>query len=225
MGGQVAMAVTQGSTAQMEEGQVAVAVTQGSTAQMEEGQAGRIPDTDAAPAVVAAGSTDVETIQVPNVSHFAKMLGYRTCLVVLALVDVATTITSAVMSAEKFKLPSPSSVTVLVHSEAPKDPNEQNRMLSLWVLVFLVGPAIGMFGAKRLSRCAIASYFICCIGKIGFVAFFTVRFRLLFDGLICLLQIWIAKVIASFWFSLGKISREDRVAALTSKTIAVPKFW
>lgn len=202
-----------------------MALTQGSTAQLEEGNAGGIPDTDAAP-VVAAGSTNVKTIQVPDVSHFANMLWYRTGLILLALVDVATTIIAAVLASDRFKPPSPSSVTVLVHSETPKDPNEENRILGLCILVFLLGPAIGMVGAKRLSRCAIASYFVCCIGKIAFVAFFTVRARLLFDGLICLVQIWIAKVIASFWFALGRISREERVAALTSKTIKLQwKFW
>jgi hypothetical protein len=102
-----------------------------------------------------------------------------------------------------------------------EDESEGENMLSpasLWWfgvlgLVFLIGPICGFLGAKRLRRNLVTIYLAFCIGNLAHEmawALLTLHIWLLITAVI---QLWITKIVFTFWKALGLIT-PDRCQAI-----------
>lgn len=81
-------------------------------------------------------------------------------------------------------------------------------------LIFLVGPVCGYLGAVRFQRTLVAVYLAFCLGKTAFEITIAIFTHSLWYILIALVQIWVTKIVFTFFRSLGAISKE-RLAQLS----------
>jgi len=75
-------------------------------------------------------------------------------------------------------------------------------------LIFIVGPICGYVGAVRLRRSLVGVYLAFCLGK----TFFEICLAILTPHpwliLFAFIQVWVAKIVFTFWRALGTISPE-----------------
>lgn len=82
------------------------------------------------------------------------------------------------------------------------------QYIGLIGLAFLIGPICGLVGARTLKRNMVAVYLVFCVLKLGFEIAAAIITPHLWLILIALIQIWITKIIFTFWQSLGLIAPE-----------------
>mmetsp|Transcript_137055 Transcript_137055/g.425865 ORF Transcript_137055/g.425865 Transcript_137055/m.425865 type:complete len:246 (+) Transcript_137055:54-791(+) len=94
--------------------------------------------------------------------------------------------------------------------------------------VLLVGPVCGLVGASSLNRCLVGLYLTCCIAKVVFelaTAYLMgvlVTWAFLWIGAIAVVQLWILKMVATFWSALGDVSPQRRRELAGAKESAAP---
>merc|ERR1719517_363701 len=82
----------------------------------------------------------------------------------------------------------------------------------LFSLIFLMGPLCGVVGARRLNRPLVGVYLFFCLVKVAYEFFIAVFLALhAFAGFLWLLviafvQLWIIKIVATFWVALGTLN-------------------
>ncbi|CAE7307852.1 EMB2247 [Symbiodinium natans] len=90
---------------------------------------------------------------------------------------------------------------------------------SLILLVFILGPISGLVGAKHLNRGLVTVYFaFCvfqCICQIALAAYTFWLWTILF----AFVQVWVTKIVATFWYALGRIPLERRSQLLDLKDV------
>lgn len=87
------------------------------------------------------------------------------------------------------------------------------KVLAIVQLVFLIGPVCGYFGAKGLRRGMVGVYLAFCIAKMSFSIWLSAVSLNWWYIIIALIEIYITKIVYSFWRALGVIS-PDRLAAI-----------
>mmetsp|Transcript_121373 Transcript_121373/g.288377 ORF Transcript_121373/g.288377 Transcript_121373/m.288377 type:complete len:186 (+) Transcript_121373:68-625(+) len=97
---------------------------------------------------------------------------------------------------------------------------------SLILLVFTLGPVSGLIGAKHLNRALVTVYLaFCifeCIVQIALAAWTFWLWTILF----AFVQVWVTKIVATFWYYLGKISLDRRSQLLDLKDVEVRMvYW
>merc|ERR1712032_712073 len=75
-------------------------------------------------------------------------------------------------------------------------------------LVFLIGPVCGYIGASRFNRSLVTIYLAFCVGKTAFEIAIAIFTLFLWYILIALVQIWVTKIVFTFWRALGAITKE-----------------
>jgi len=93
-------------------------------------------------------------------------------------------------------------------------------ILALVGLVFLVGPLCGYMGATKLDRSLVAVYLVFCLAKAGWQVAAAILRPHLWFFIIALIQVWIAKIVFTFWRALGMIEPQ-RLEQLRSPQFAV----
>lgn len=81
-------------------------------------------------------------------------------------------------------------------------------------LVFIIGPVCGIIGARRLKRVLVTVYLGFCMSKLIFdimAAAFMPLF--LWYVIFVLIQLWVTKIVYTFWKALGAIP-QDRIIQL-----------
>lgn len=86
-------------------------------------------------------------------------------------------------------------------------------VLALIQLVFLVGPACGIVGAKSFNRGVVTVYLGFCLANTAYKIAFALLTWWLWFILIALIQLWITRIVCKFWSALGAIPKE-RIAQM-----------
>lgn len=149
----------------------------------------------------------------------AIVLRYRSPLMCFAFIDALSTIFNAASSAGLFGAFGKMSEdedksgagdeTRAAEEREPVGP----RSLGIFGLVFLIGPIAGVVGAKRLHRGFTSLYLAFCVAKTAYEIFLVAMAPGIWYILIALVQMWVTKLVFTFWRALGRTSPE-RCAAL-----------
>merc|ERR1719195_1922030 len=88
----------------------------------------------------------------------------------------------------------------------------RNKRFAFWLaitgLVFIIGPLCGYAGAIKLRRGLVGIYLAFCFAKTGFEIALAILTLHLWLILIAFIQIWVTKIVYTFWRALGTIPRE-----------------
>lgn len=82
------------------------------------------------------------------------------------------------------------------------------KVLGLAASIFLLGPLCGFIGARKLNRGLVMIYLMFCFAKTAYEIALAVLTPWLWYILIAFIQIWITKIVYTFWTALGRISKE-----------------
>ena len=91
--------------------------------------------------------------------------------------------------------------------------------------LLLLGPFCGMMGASLMNRHLVLVFVLFCFLKAGAQVFMALSSFWLWPMLFALLQCWITKIAATFWWVLGKLSPERRQRVLEAKDLEVHKVY
>jgi len=75
-------------------------------------------------------------------------------------------------------------------------------------IIFIVGPACGWIGAKRLKRELVTVYFAVTVARLIFQLMLVAFSWNVLYIMIALVQAYVFKLVSTFWSALGSISRE-----------------
>eukprot|EP00439_Symbiodinium_sp_Y106_P061468 s2533_g9.t1 len=92
---------------------------------------------------------------------------------------------------------------------------------SLILLVFTLGPVSGLIGAKHLNRALVTVYLGFCIFECIVQIALAVWTFWLWTILFAFVQVWVTKIVATFWYCLGKIPLDRRSQLLDLKDVEV----
>ncbi|CAK9014576.1 unnamed protein product [Durusdinium trenchii] len=97
----------------------------------------------------------------------------------------------------------------------------------LWCLlaIFLVGPLSGLLGAKHLNRKLVSVYLGFCFLKAGVEIALAIYTLWLWNIIFAILQVWIIKIVVSFWTALGQIPEQRRSELLDLKEAVQMVYW
>lgn len=144
----------------------------------------------------------------------AIVLNYRLSLLCFTMIDAVSTMLNALSF---IRTPSDDEddddrVSMFGHRGIIKD--EQTRVIiGLCGLLFLFGPICGFFGANRFNRPLVTVYLFFCIAKTFFEVALAILTPWLWFILIALIQVWVTKIVSTFWTALGRIP-PDKIKAL-----------
>lgn len=164
------------------------------------------------------GSMPYGVAVVPDIpSDESTVLSYRFSLLCFSIIDAVSTMLNAIAAARTF----------FADGDDAADSDEQqsnvfgntsfvkNKGLSqtvgLLALIFLVGPICGYMGARSFNRGLVAVYLVFCVAKTIFEAALAFLSPYLWYILIALVQIWVTKIVYTFWSALGRITPEKIV--------------
>jgi len=83
-------------------------------------------------------------------------------------------------------------------------------------LFFILGPVAGLIGANRLNRPCVTVYLAFCVLKLIYQLFMTWTFFFFWFLFLAIIQVWITKIVATFWSALGAIPAARRPQLLDS---------
>jgi len=129
------------------------------------------------------------------------VLNYRMALTCFATIDVITTFLN----------------NISTFASGDGEHAYQRLLFGLFGLVFLIGPICGIIGARRLNRSLVSVYLAFCIVKTCFEVASAIVTLFLWFILLALLQLWITKIVATFWRALGAIPPERRMQLANEK--------
>eukprot|EP00931_Biecheleriopsis_adriatica_P102201 TRINITY_DN771_c0_g1_i1.p1 TRINITY_DN771_c0_g1~~TRINITY_DN771_c0_g1_i1.p1 ORF type:complete len:209 (+),score=29.28 TRINITY_DN771_c0_g1_i1:68-694(+) len=93
-------------------------------------------------------------------------------------------------------------------------------------LIFLAGPICGIFGARTLNRGLVGVYLAFCALKAGVQIAIVVMTFWIWPVLLAIVQIWITKIVGTFFHALGYIAPERRVQLRDEKEAPVHMvYW
>merc|ERR1740121_210497 len=126
------------------------------------------------------------------------VMRYRFSLMCFAVIDAISTILDAGRSVSSYS-----------YSDEPGEPN----LLDSWAvrmlrITFIIGPICGLVGARRLARPLVSVYLGFCLVKTSYYVFDAIYRMLIWLILIALVQMWVTKIVFTFWRALGKLSQQ-----------------
>eukprot|EP00438_Fugacium_kawagutii_P005275 Skav234620 [mRNA] locus=scaffold835:70917:71498:+ [translate_table: standard] len=96
----------------------------------------------------------------------------------------------------------------------------------LFFILLFVGPICGLLGASRLKRSLVAVFVAFCTLKAVVQVMYALYSFHFWTILFALLQCWITKIAATFWWVLGNLTKERRHKVLEVKTWEVERvYW
>mmetsp|Transcript_88405 Transcript_88405/g.189841 ORF Transcript_88405/g.189841 Transcript_88405/m.189841 type:complete len:221 (+) Transcript_88405:100-762(+) len=137
------------------------------------------------------------------------VLSYRRALICFAAIDTICTLLNAISAIE----------------DATRFHNRSAWQIPLIGLVFLLGPLCGILGAKGLKRGLVTVYLIFSIMKMLWELFLVLVTPYLWFLIIFLIQMWITKMVFTFWRALGRIPKEQLPRLLEQKDMAHMVYW
>lgn len=145
----------------------------------------------------------------------AVVLNYRISLKCFTCVDCFSTIMNGVAvvrsflesSDSSFEGSQPSSSRAEAAGRLINDPT-LSKTISLASLLLIVGPICGWFGASRLQRNLVMVYLFFCVIKTAFEILLALATPNLWYILIALIQVWVTRIVFSFWKALGSLPPE-----------------
>mmetsp|Transcript_57198 Transcript_57198/g.107293 ORF Transcript_57198/g.107293 Transcript_57198/m.107293 type:complete len:193 (-) Transcript_57198:136-714(-) len=133
------------------------------------------------------------------------VLNYRVAVMCFATIDLLTTVLNV--------------ITAL----------SLDRRWTSWelvLLIYLLGPVCGLIGAKRLNRTLITVYLISCFAKCVTQISLAIYTVWLWHILFAFVQVWVTKIVATFWYCLGMIPYQRRASLLDIKDVEVRMvYW
>lgn len=96
-------------------------------------------------------------------------------------------------------------------------PHHHPRYWSLFGLLFLIGPICGLAGSRMLNRSLIFVYLVFCVLKTSWIVYQAVASLFLWPILLALVQIWVTKIVCTFWIALGAVTPQRRAQILQEK--------
>jgi len=130
------------------------------------------------------------------------VMNYRAAIMCFSMLDIVTT-----------------SFHVMHELLTVHDPNAE-RMIAFASIILLVGPMCGYIGAKTLNRTLVGVYFFFCILELVRTVYVLAVFPFLVWLVFGLLfQVWITKIVGTFYTSLGSLSATRRSEMLTEKNV------
>jgi len=162
--------------------------------------------------------------------HEAIVLRYRFAMMCFSMIDATSTILNVARSIGAFgtfgKMDDDSQEDLSDSSGSSSSESIIEkiglRSFGLLGLVFLIGPLCGLVGARRLNRGLVTVYLVFCLGKTAFQIFLAIIDLSPWYILIALVQMWVTKIVFTFWRALGKITPE-RCAALVNPNLALQR--
>lgn len=128
------------------------------------------------------------------------VLNYRLTIMCLSIIDACATLATAVESCYV------TLIDELLNDDSSSYP--WTGIMGILGIIFLIGPACGWIGAKRLNRNLVTVYFTFTAARLVFqVMLVAFTFNLLYIMLF-LLQVYVTKLVATFWAALKTTSRE-----------------
>lgn len=88
------------------------------------------------------------------------------------------------------------------------DAKVDSKTIGVVALIFMIGPACGLLGARRLDRRLVAVYLVFCVAKMIWETTLAVTTMTWWRLLLALIEMWITKIVFTFWSALRKISAE-----------------
>jgi len=137
------------------------------------------------------------------------VVNYGASLMIFATIDLFATLLYVIIA--------------LVHFiETPGRMRSYNELL--W-LVFLIGPICGLIGAWRLERTLVFVYFAFCLVKTAYQLAWAVVALQLWHVIAALVQVWVTKIVSTFWRALHHIPPERCRQLLEHKAQATMQYW
>jgi len=96
------------------------------------------------------------------------------------------------------------------------------KLLSLLSILLIAGPICGYIGAARLNRNLIMVYLAFCFIKTFYEVILAIMTPYLWYILVTIIQIWVTKIVYSFWSALSRLS-PDRLQQLLDP-MALPGY-
>mmetsp|Transcript_23523 Transcript_23523/g.79748 ORF Transcript_23523/g.79748 Transcript_23523/m.79748 type:complete len:255 (+) Transcript_23523:110-874(+) len=176
------------------------------------GGTGGAPMVIGAPTGGVVGMTYAAVIEAIPMNE-AIVLRYRFPLMCFAFIDALSTIFNAASSAGLFGAFGKMSENedksgVGDETSAAEREALGPRSLGIFGLVFLIGPIAGVVGAKRLHRGFTSLYLAFCVAKTAYEIFLVAMAPGIWYILIALVQMWVTKLVFTFWRALGRTSPE-----------------
>lgn len=140
------------------------------------------------------------------------VLSYRRALICFATIDAFSTLLNGISS-------------VLTVTRYHSRHGENRWYIPLIGLIFLIGPLCGIIGAKSLKRGFVGVYLFFCVVKTAFEVALVIVTPYLWFLILALIQMWITKVVFTFWRALGGVPRHQRPALLEKKDMAHMVYW
>jgi len=160
-----------------------------------------------APVVIGAptgAGADMTHIVVEELSlDEVLVLRYRFSLMCFAVIDAFSSIFHAGTSITAMRVATEGGSR---DGRFQRDAGDSTAALGLLGVLFLIGPICGLVGAKRLQRPLVGVYFGFCVAKTGFEIFLAVYTLAVWYILIALVQMWVTRIVFSFWRALGKLT-------------------
>eukprot|EP00441_Pelagodinium_beii_P004376 CAMPEP_0197690202 /NCGR_PEP_ID=MMETSP1338-20131121/108022_1 /TAXON_ID=43686 ORGANISM="Pelagodinium beii, Strain RCC1491" /NCGR_SAMPLE_ID=MMETSP1338 /ASSEMBLY_ACC=CAM_ASM_000754 /LENGTH=138 /DNA_ID=CAMNT_0043272623 /DNA_START=32 /DNA_END=445 /DNA_ORIENTATION=+ len=90
-------------------------------------------------------------------------------------------------------------------------------LLQLFHVLLIAGPICGYIGATRLNRNLVMVYLVFCFIKTFFEGLLAILTPYLWSILVAIIQIWVTRIVYSFWSALGRLT-PDRLQQLLDPT-------
>lgn len=167
--------------------------------------------------MVQPGMMPYNVAVVPDIPHDeAVVLNYRFSMQCFCMIDaVSTALNAASFIRTTFEDNNEEEKISVFGIKGLIEDENVGKILGLCGLLLLIGPLCGFIGARKFNRSLIAIYLIFCIIKTIFEIALAVLTMWLWYILIALVQIWVTKIVFTFWTALGRIP-EDRIKLLQS---------
>eukprot|EP00933_Yihiella_yeosuensis_P076463 TRINITY_DN86244_c0_g1_i1.p1 TRINITY_DN86244_c0_g1~~TRINITY_DN86244_c0_g1_i1.p1 ORF type:complete len:306 (-),score=28.47 TRINITY_DN86244_c0_g1_i1:42-899(-) len=140
----------------------------------------------------------------------ATVLNYRMSLKCFTCVDCFSTVLNAMSSIQ-------ASIAEDEHSDQERQggmlgsldkDGKFSQVLAIASLVLIIGPICGFLGARNLNRGLVQVYLIFCVIKTSFELLMALLTPFLWFLIIALIQVWVTKIVYTFWKALGEIGEE-----------------
>merc|ERR1712118_298024 len=141
----------------------------------------------------------------------AVILNYRISLLCFTTIDAISTALNAVTFIRSAFVedgePDDDRGTSFFGYKGIVESETTRRILGLVGLLFLVGPLCGFIGARRLNQC-LSVYLMFCLAKTAYEIALAVLTPWLWYILVAFIQMWISKIVYTFWTALGRIPKD-----------------
>lgn len=137
------------------------------------------------------------------------VLNYGASLMIFASIDLLATILHVVLAVVRI-------------TETPG--RIRNYSDLLWV-AFIFGPICGLIGAKKLRRNLVIVYFAFCLVKTAYQLAWAVVVLQLWHVITALVQVWVTKIVSTFWRALHRIPPERCEQLLAQKAQVTMMCW